>query len=501
MPGPAPLNSACNCCSQPPSPHISVEYASIQQSCTASGVCGFVPCTSTDAVFNDKGECVTPAQICEPDFASLSRAEKCSGKKYLTKTITHRDGHTETTTCTVNEDGGCDCETTCSGSYTVTEETESTVTVNESVPSDDGSITGSGTASTTIVTTVTYKSDCSTTSDLTCSGSANSDVTSSYWGGTEVYTDICEGSFVKGRAVYDDVYGITTVEPCGDEDCTCMWDSTLKETHTIEGAVESDETSSGAFYCLSGFNGVETTSTTTQDPEPVCEVRTVFSNENTQTQSNCHPKTLPPYPAFIDCTREGEEPPESPELEPGQGRSHTAYKYQNPHNSVIKSEQRVKFRVVHGPSGTCYLKVWFRKVKQKYKYEDCDTGFPGDPPRTAPWNVNCNPPGNPPPLVCTSRWSTNGEPTYEGFGDYDWNGSGYPCFEDDSKQPNACENTIYMSQSKELVAGENESVTLQIKWSLIKDYEPNWPDKNGCQGCKPNGFPIADPDSCCNYEP
>jgi hypothetical protein len=146
--------------------------------------------------------------------------------------------------------------------------------------------------------------------------------------------------------------------------------------------------------------------------------------------------------------------------------------------------------------GTCYLKVWFRKKIQTYKYEDCDTGFAGDPPRTPTANYDCN------AEPCSSRWSTDGPPTYENGPTYEWEGSGYPCIPDKAKLPSACKNDIYgegESYVLEAADGQNAVITLEYKWSAVRNYEPNWQDENGSQGCKPNGFPIPDPSTCPAY--
>jgi hypothetical protein len=464
MPGPSSLNSACRCCAAPPGTTISLEYVSVEQSCSASGTCGFEPCTSTDAIYDGEGNCVAPAQICSPNYADLSRAEKCAGKLYLTKTTTAQDGHTETTTCTVTEEGGCDCETTCSGSYTVTNTTsgsysrtfsdfQSALAAGQTQCGGD-----SGSIEATEETTTTYNEDCTTSSEVVCSGtsSASSDRYECFEG--------------------DDLFP-NSLECNSDAAADCTWSGTIADTvddDTDTRDITQPCTDTGVWA------GPAPEITSVQVPEVACSITKSFSGPNEA--NDCNPKTLPSYPAFIDCTPEDEEPPELPDLEPGQGYGSEAYKFTNPNNPALKSETKVKFRVAHGPSGTCYLKVWFRKVLQDYRWEDCDTGFGGD------WGVDCD------ESPCANRWSPEGEAKVEEFGAYEWEGTGYPCFEDLDKPPGSCENRIYGGE-KELTAGENQKVTVEIKWSLVKDYEPNWP-VDGCQGCKPNGFPIPNPADC-----
>jgi hypothetical protein len=458
----------------------------------------------------------------------------------------------------------------------------------------------------TVTTTTTkWLEDCTTDVETKCSGSATSS-------SNTVYTS--EGESIA----------------CGEHNCSstyaedCTWSGTYTFTPLSFGCNgESISFAIDGPCPLDGSVITHSKNETVYDPPITCTINNTFSGVNEK--GICSPPTLPSYPGFIDCTPEGEEPPEPPELQPGQGYGSEAYKFTNPNNPQIKSEQNVRYRVEHGPTGTCYLKVWFRKVIQQYKYEDCDTGFPGDPPRTFEWQVECedlsggdpevpatpqcpndNPVNQEQPEIynegpqvcitgpnpipvnvtrtyteygatafgiiapevppdpqtgeggspaeygclpvetdgdvdtstcgtqyvtysatdatgketkvfrtvivqsaslnpCASRWSTAGEATYQDIpGPYEWVGSGYPCFEDNDKVPEACENKI-VSQEYNVTAGLNQSVTIEYKYSFVKDYEPNWPDEYGCVGCKPNGFPtvpittacsICEPTSC-----
>lgn len=176
---------------------------------------------------------------------------------------------------------------------------------------------------------------------------------------------------------------------------------------------------------------------------------------------------MPSFPEFTDCEKQ------PPQLSNGQGLNNEAYRFTSPTNSRQTSQQEFKFRLKHQPTGTCYLKVWFKKVVQKYK-NSADA---------------C------PVLI------KDGDPIKEDFDEpYEWEASGYPCFEDKEKAVSDCENTIY-SEPKTVTAEENQSVTIKIeKWSMLKDYEPDDPDDDECQGCKPDGFPIPNPADCptCN---
>lgn len=163
-------------------------------------------------------------------------------------------------------------------------------------------------------------------------------------------------------------------------------------------------------------------------------------------------------PEFIDCTPEGEEP-ETPNLEDGQGYNNGAYDFEDEETGSTSS-QIFKYRVEHAPSATCYLKVWIKRTTETENGTTEDTDQP-----------------------------------------YEWKGSGYPCYADESKIYTACENIIYGQPSGTISASKGSSISVSIlKYSFLEDYEPNDPDENGDQGCKPNGFPIADTSTCSDGE-
>jgi hypothetical protein len=331
-----------------------------------------------------------------------------------------------------------------------------------------------GKSKTTTALTSTWNNDCTATGDTECSGSSDTFYSCvPIFESSPPYSTTCEST-------YSTVDGV------------CQWEGERDGTDDFGDPIKVPVYED----CLDSFfsGGATSESTLTITPSRSCKITTTYTGQNEQ--AFCIPKTLPSFPAFTDCTPDGEEPPEPPELEEGQGYASDAYNFKNPYNALITSKQNIKYRVFHGSSGTCYLKVWLRNKVQKYKYEDCDSGFAGDPPRTEALTIDCNLPA--PDYQCYSRWSTDGEPTFVESGIYVWQGNGYPCLADEDKYQQACENIIYASGSgiKTVTADENTSVTVEYKYSLIEDYEPDWGDENGCQGCKPNGYPIPNPDDC-----
>ena len=437
MAGPSPLNSACNCCSRPPTTSLVLEFVSISQSCKQSG-CGFTPCTSTGDT------------ICNPDAGSMSQEEKCANKKYLTRITNGANGQITTITCTATPQGGCDCKTTCSGSQTTKTSGGGSIVENGQItrpPYSKYTRTCGGNLN--ITTTKTYNQDCSTTSKTQCSGSSTLSITydeylsGGSWSGIRIYSENCSASM----------------------DESCEWNGTYTRTgynsnidYGGTGKVIGDFTesfSTGGRPCC-GVPNVKTEVTPSGGKTTVD-----YSNENTV--KVCTPQSLPSFPEFTEC---GKTPPS---LSTGQGRNGEAYKFTSPTNTRETSKQDFKFRLKHQPTGTCYLKVWFEKEVLKYKNS----------------TAQC------PTLV------RDGDPEKEDMGEpYEWEGSGYPCFEDKEKPPTECENAIY-SDPQTVTGQDNQSVIVRIKkWSIVKDYEPDDPDENGCQGCRPNGFPIPDPADC-----
>jgi len=395
-------------------------------------------------VYGEEGNCISAATTCSPNWADLSRAEKCAAKRYLTVTTedlsgggTH--GRTQVRQYTTDEDGNCDLETTCSGSRTDTTTFSAYCSGSESC-------------------TQTYNTDCNGTT----SGSGSGTVSASLGGG------LCCESTVRS-------------------DCTST--GQLFWCDLEEGEDKGpfiDNFSCGSFQCPS---------TSEVSPAVACTVNVTYSEENEQ--GFCTPKTLPSFPEFYPFggVAQCEQPTETPELLGGQNQhgviaTPNAYNFIDPYNPVITSKLHLKFRVLQlYPSFTCYTKVWFRNKVQKYKYEDCDSGFAGDPPRTAARTIDCN------TAQCYSRWSTDGEPTFVENGTYEWRGSGYPCYAEKDKAFTDCDNIIYGAE-KTVIPDENTDVTVEYKYSFVEGYEPDWGDENGCQGCKLNGFPTPNPDDC-----
>jgi len=445
MAGPSPINSACNCCLQPPEVSVGLQYVSAGQECFANQ-CGEQPCTSD--IFeeyppNDQ----PPVTICSPNFGYLSREDQCIGTRYLTKTESSTAfgflGRIRTTEFSISpnpdpeypEGTVCLSTVTCSGSHTITQNASGT----------QGSF-GDGFGTYQSLTTVTWPSDCS---------SGIYELTS------------CSGTSIG----YNED---------GDEICN----------NTVTGPPSCNWTPYNFPCVLLNFDPI------TFNPSIENKVEITYTNPNDVRQ--CDPVDFPNYPDFQDCVPEGTTPlPPPVEYESGQGEGDVAYVYQGVFYPQLRSEQRIKYRVEHTPTASCFLKVWFREKIQEWKIENCDTGFAGDPPRTEPVPPqlsNCDPETG--GFPCLWRWSTDGPPTYQEKGSYIWSGSDYPCFNDKNKLYTKCENKIYSSSPKTATASENQSITIEFKYSEVEGYVPNWPDENGSQGCKPNGYPIANPENC-----
>lgn len=490
-----PINSACNCCSEPPPAYVYLDFVSVEQSCNSS-ICGELPCTSsrdlgsvpqhdyssttyyedteniqtityrdggeegtvvateqydnaTGAVgtlYDGDGNCITTEQVCSPNWADLTRAEKCAAVRYLTITEVDRSGggnhgRTQVRQYTIDDDGNCDLENNCSGSRT---------------------------------DTTSFSDNCSGSSSCTQTYNTNCNGTTSGSGGGTISADVGGGLCCES----------TTASDCTSSGYLFFCD---QEGDIDKGPI-IDDFSCGSFQCPQ---------TSSVSPARSCEITTTYTEANEQV--SCTPETLPSFPDFLPFggVAQCEQPPETPELQEGQSQYGViasppdAYNFTNPYNPLITSKLHLKYQVFQFyPSHTCYTKVWFRNKVQKYKYEDCDSGFAGDPPRTAALTtIDCN------PDQCFNRWSTDGEPTFMETGTYVWQGSGYPCYAEKTKSFADCENIIY-GEEKTVVPDANTSVTVEYKYSFVEGYEPDWGNENGCQGCKPNGYPIPNPDDC-----
>jgi hypothetical protein len=388
----------------------------------------------------DGGCCNSSVEYPSLGFVSAAKSKSCSiliaqcgfgPEGYLVEKITNGDGSTRTTTCSEPVDGKCPpCNTVCAG--TVVETFIGSGSRDSSYdwgPTWYRTETGNGSVTTTITTT--YNSDCSKSSDGTCSGTSTNKVT-----------------LTKSPTSTYPYQPLKIVEQCDAtaswEDGVCRWTGKATTTITTE---EDGEYIDSERDVIGPCVEVPLTDYTVE-PEPQ-EQTTEYSSptEPVETEECEEEQGTDTFPDFIECTPEGKEPT-TPELEDGQGYSNTAYNYESEENSSTAS-QKIKYRVEHRLGSNCYLKMWIKR-----------TTTPED--------------GAP---------TTSEEPTYE------WNGTGAPCFTDGKKAFCLCENTVY-GPERTVTASKGEAITIGIlKYSFVKDYEPNDPDEFGDQGDKPNGFP------------
>ncbi len=134
-------------------------------------------------------------------------------------------------------------------------------------------------------------------------------------------------------------------------------------------------------------------------------------------------------------------------------------------------ERKVKCRILHYPTPTCYLRIWLRI--RTTKLIKVFTSVPNQP--------------------CFGWSLQDGETTEEIIDAYEWNGSGRPCFETVIDENGnlvigagnpifkklGCENVI-TSGDFELVAGDFELKTIGVyKYSFVAGYEPSNPSLSG----------------------
>lgn len=120
---------------------------------------------------------------------------------------------------------------------------------------------------------------------------------------------------------------------------------------------------------------------------------------------------------------------------------------ENLRSGIYFSQTKLKYRVRHLPTGTCYLKVWISKIFTPAG------GSPGTP-------------------VITS---------------YEWTGSGNPCLTVPLDPVNADSQKINGSETEVGVPASAGITTVSLlKWSCVPGYEPDVSDPENLQ---PNGFP------------
>lgn len=410
---------SCTCCSATFDPVVELHTVSVSQVSHPS-TCGFAPGTSdTDTAYS-------------PDAASLGAAA-CT-KHYLQQTITHKDGHTETITATLGEDGSCSISTpTCSGAYSETYYTRLKYTsvrqLTPGVTSADAEY--DSTRSATYETT--YAADCSTSQALTsCSGTCASTernyatdydnlMYKSITATASIVPDLANGdcSTYSGTTVYNN-YSPPGEKWWYDPD-SHQWVSSKTTTYESADCPLFLYPSGGADSATVQIDE----NTVTQSPPLLSQSSVTLSSENTA--SVLTPPSLPAFPAFTDC---GGTPTS---LDYGQGTSATAYSYTDCDDSREASLQHVRYRIAHSTTTTCYLKVRIKKTTQAYTQQ---TPNPSNP--------------------CYKIWTAASSPTEEII-EYLWTGSGCESIAD----PLSCAERIY-STPVELIASSNQSVTITL---------------------------------------
>jgi hypothetical protein len=237
-------------------------------------------------------------------------------------------------------------------------------------------------------------------------------------------------------------------------------DSTLTNAGWSEGGpcVEPTEINTTTTY-----SGPISDEEETFTPDPECE------------------ETEIPFPEFRDKCRFGCQPDgdcdDPPDLEEGQGYDQNAFDFSL--NGEIL-EQKFKYKIVHSAPSTCYLKVWTREKIYKYVKKTPDPTDLLDPD---------NPCYQPNPQNYQYWEADEEEPfSYGSEQTYIWSGPTVKnglCV-DPEKSVSHCDN--HEESSVRIVNATNgQEVFLEMKYSFVEGYEPDWPDEPN--SCKPNGFP------------
>ena len=440
-----PILITCSCGLTP-----TLNFVSIGQSCEPRN-CGATLCTSRleDDRFDVNGNCIAVDinQVCIPDYGSLSQAEKCRNRRYQ-KVVTEdrsgggNHGKITTTQYSVDGQGKCISTTTCGGTGVVTYKTSGQNTITSNTSIQQYNLTCD--IETNTVNTTTWNANCTSTFKQETNGKSSSNNTIT----TSLSVNSCTTNYSCSSTLKDGKWNGSA-----SESVKCKDGFSQSKTLGINGTC-SDIFNNGCYW-----KGGGPTNTTEYTPPLDCSITTTYSQPDNE--QVCTPTTLPSYPAFTKCDTEPSA------LQPGQGYSNNAYKYVDLYEPLKTSEQKIKYRVEHPPIfPACYLKVWVTKITQKWRQESCAT--------------QSNP--------CCLRLVKDGQPIKTDEPAYIWISTNcdYDLEEDLSK----CEHVIY-GPEREIVAGQNEEVTIEIKkYSYVQNYEPEDPDQNGNQPCRPNGWPL-----------
>lgn len=305
-----------------------------------------------------------------------------TGKGYKTKTVVEDGWATTvynysiaTTASNGVQVGDCVISYTCSGSITTTD----TLTV---FPSSTTPTEHAYNGQTIVVTTRTLNADC--TDSYTSTG------TSSYSGP--------DGS--RSNTLVNGVWSDSSVNRPALDD---MFVSTIFTSYWAYNAQDS------------------TSSTRSPESSP-----TVTTYSNPVTSSDCV-VSFPEWPSFLSDSSAG--------LVTGQGRSESAYKNSDTFPFYINNTLRkIKYRVRHLPTGTCYLKVWISKV-------------------------------------FTLRTGSVSAPE---ISTYEWNGTGNPCLIAPANAVDAESQKINGTPTQVDPPIEDGTIAVSIlKYSCVDGYEPS----------------------------
>jgi hypothetical protein len=344
---------------------------------------------------------------------------------YSVVTFTGR-GYTSVTTYSRDENGNCKSElTSCSGTTTSTDKIVLTYD-----PYWSPRFTG-GSGSEEIIRTQKYIYNAETkTCDWEATATGTSKLNVTWTGGV---TDI-EGSVDSGT--YDCSRTYDGVKWSGHTGNSCLADWVYRDLIV-------------SYY--PGFLA-EASIISEYDPDPGETPTTEFSGALTPT---CDYPDFAPWPDDEDV--DSELPPLGLCQSRGSG-SALASQQLDPADNPIK--RKLEFRIRHNPSGSCYLKVWFRKTTiEVAPYAD-------------------------PPVDNTVK---HDDSTF-----YEWEGSGNPCIPDKNKSVEDPANLITGDPIEIPPPEIGEKVRLAtvsvriLKFSYLRDYEPDISDPENPQ---PNGSP------------
>ncbi len=236
--------------------------------------------------------------------------------------------------------------------------------------------------------------------------------------------------------------------------------STNSEGQTTSSAWSYDSAGNRVYSSGSGSGSCGTT-------EPIFTRSIPANTPDSYTQSMVRlecPLSFAAYPPWDTEYLGDPNPPFLPDQWRGEAWAYKSWGKKSPDGEApanelgySKDDRKLKYRIRHLPTGTCYLKIWIRRETRIYADASAS-----------------------PPIV--------GSTTISDTETYEWIATGNPCFPDPAKGRRDLRfQSIFSDPVEVLPPASNGIIFVSIlKWSCVAGYNPDRSDPDNNQ---PNGYP------------